>query len=143
VKVLDLWSDSANTDGTLKKDLFTPDNIHLSPAGYAAYASKLEPLLSGQGKSADAKSASTPKHLLLNYVTSTDRPKQAEEMMRSVHDTFVTANGASALQVGSSDSLPAQGSLDRSRHEIEIRPRFGKEAEYSRPLPGGHGKLAA
>jgi lysophospholipase L1-like esterase len=29
----------------LKKDLFTPDNIHLSPAGYAVYAEKLRPLL--------------------------------------------------------------------------------------------------
>ena len=45
VKVLDLWSDFANADGTIKKDLFTPDNIHLSPAGYAVYAEKLKPLL--------------------------------------------------------------------------------------------------
>jgi lysophospholipase L1-like esterase len=45
VKVLDLWSDFTNADGTIKKDLFTPDNIHLSPAGYAVYAEKLKPLL--------------------------------------------------------------------------------------------------
>ena len=45
VKVLDLWSDFANADGTIKKDLFTPDNVHLSPAGYAVYAEKLKPLL--------------------------------------------------------------------------------------------------
>jgi lysophospholipase L1-like esterase len=34
-----------NADGTIKNDLFTPDNIHLSPAGYAVYAAKLKPLL--------------------------------------------------------------------------------------------------
>ncbi|NBV20776.1 MAG: hypothetical protein EBS05_02105 [Proteobacteria bacterium] len=45
VHVLDLWSDFTNADGTLKAPLFTPDNIHLSKAGYATYASKLQPLL--------------------------------------------------------------------------------------------------
>ena len=45
VKVLDLWSDFTNADGTIKKDLFTPDNIHLSPAGYAVYAERLKPVL--------------------------------------------------------------------------------------------------
>jgi platelet-activating factor acetylhydrolase IB subunit beta/gamma len=45
VKVLELWSDFTNADGTIKKDLFTPDNIHLSPAGYAVYAQRLKPLL--------------------------------------------------------------------------------------------------
>jgi lysophospholipase L1-like esterase len=45
VKVLDLWSNFTNADGTIKKDLFTPDNIHLSPAGYAVYAQRLKPLL--------------------------------------------------------------------------------------------------
>ena len=46
VSVLDLTADFTNADGTLNKDLFTPDNIHLSPAGYAVYAEKLKPLLS-------------------------------------------------------------------------------------------------
>jgi lysophospholipase L1-like esterase len=32
----------------LKKDLFTPDNIHLSSAGYAVYAERLRPLLEGK-----------------------------------------------------------------------------------------------
>ena len=45
VKVLDLWSNFTNADGTIKKDLFTPDNIHLSAAGYTVYAEKLKPLL--------------------------------------------------------------------------------------------------
>jgi lysophospholipase L1-like esterase len=45
VKMLDLWSDFTNADGTIKKDLLTPDNIHLSPAGYELYAKRLKPLL--------------------------------------------------------------------------------------------------
>jgi beta-glucosidase len=45
VSVLDLWNDFANSDGTIKKSLFTPDSIHLSPAGYAVYAERLKPLL--------------------------------------------------------------------------------------------------
>jgi beta-glucosidase len=45
VTVIDLWSDFTNADGTIKKSLFMPDNIHLSPAGYAVYAEKLKPLL--------------------------------------------------------------------------------------------------
>jgi beta-glucosidase len=48
VRVLDLTADFTNGDGTLKKDLFTPDHIHLSPAGYAVYAEKLKPLLEGK-----------------------------------------------------------------------------------------------
>ena len=44
VRVLDLWNDFTNTDGTIKKTLFTPDNIHLSLAGYALYADKLRRL---------------------------------------------------------------------------------------------------
>ena len=53
VTVIDLWSDFTNADGTIKKDLFTPDNIHLSLAGYAVYAERLKPLfdkfLGGKG----------------------------------------------------------------------------------------------
>ena len=45
VHVLDLWSDFTNTDGTIKADLFMPDKIHLSLAGYAVYAERLKPLL--------------------------------------------------------------------------------------------------
>jgi len=46
VHVLDLWNDMVNPDGTLKKGLFTPDNIHLTQdGGYELYASKLKPLV--------------------------------------------------------------------------------------------------
>jgi platelet-activating factor acetylhydrolase IB subunit beta/gamma len=50
--VLDLWKDMVNADGTIKKDLFTPDNIHLNPeGGYALYAARLKPLVERlQGK---------------------------------------------------------------------------------------------
>ena len=46
VKVLDLWNDIVNADGTLNKGLFTPDKIHLSQTGgYELYASQLKPLV--------------------------------------------------------------------------------------------------
>jgi beta-glucosidase len=45
IRVLDLTADFLNPDGTIKKALYTPDNIHLSPEGYAAYAARLKPLL--------------------------------------------------------------------------------------------------
>ncbi len=46
VRVLDIWGDMVNADGTLKRELFTPDNIHLSQSGgYKLYAEKLKPLL--------------------------------------------------------------------------------------------------
>lgn len=46
VQVLDLTSDMTNADGTLKKEMFQPDNIHLSQAaGYSLFAEKLKPLV--------------------------------------------------------------------------------------------------
>jgi len=46
VTVLDLWNDMVNADGTLKKDLFKPDNIHLTQdGGYELYARKLKPVV--------------------------------------------------------------------------------------------------
>jgi len=46
VHVLKLWSDFVNADGTLKAELFKPDNIHLNQEdGYELYASKLRPLV--------------------------------------------------------------------------------------------------
>ncbi len=51
--VLDLWNDFTTEDGTIRKDLFTSDSIHLSLAGYAVYAERLKPFfdhfLGGQG----------------------------------------------------------------------------------------------
>lgn len=45
VQVLDLTNDFLNATGALRKDLFTSDNIHLSPAGYDVYSARLKPLL--------------------------------------------------------------------------------------------------
>ena len=50
IRVLDLTADFLNPDGTIKKALYTPDNIHLSPEGYAAYAARLRPLLEATSK---------------------------------------------------------------------------------------------
>jgi platelet-activating factor acetylhydrolase IB subunit beta/gamma len=46
VTVIDLWKDFTSADGSIRKELFTPDNIHLSPDGYAVYAKRLRPLIS-------------------------------------------------------------------------------------------------
>ncbi|MFY7968485.1 MAG: hypothetical protein ACOVNV_05295, partial [Pirellulaceae bacterium] len=43
--ILDLTSDFTQSDGTLKKNLYTADSIHLSMEGYAVYAERLKPLL--------------------------------------------------------------------------------------------------
>ena len=45
VKLLDLTKDFLNPDGTLRAELYLPDKIHLSPAGYETYARSLKPLL--------------------------------------------------------------------------------------------------
>ena len=45
VTMMDLTPDFINKDGRLKKELFTPDNIHLSPSGYDQYARRLKPVL--------------------------------------------------------------------------------------------------
>jgi lysophospholipase L1-like esterase len=45
VRVLDLTSEMTQPDGRLKADLYTPDNIHLSAAGYALYAARLRPVV--------------------------------------------------------------------------------------------------
>lgn len=45
VQLLDLTADLVHADGTLRKELFSPDAIHLAPAGYDRYAAKLRPLL--------------------------------------------------------------------------------------------------
>jgi platelet-activating factor acetylhydrolase IB subunit beta/gamma len=45
LRVLDLWADFTDDTGSLRSELFTADRIHLSPAGYAVYAKRLQPLL--------------------------------------------------------------------------------------------------
>lgn len=45
VSLLDLWRDFTEADGTLHKEFYTADRVHLSPAGYAIYAARLKPLL--------------------------------------------------------------------------------------------------
>ncbi|MEI8017296.1 MAG: hypothetical protein WCH39_03800, partial [Schlesneria sp.] len=46
ITVLDLTSDFTIAEGKLNKELFTPDNVHLSAAGYEIYARRLNPLIS-------------------------------------------------------------------------------------------------
>lgn len=98
LRVLDLWSDFTNADGTIKKDLYTPDSIHLSPAGYAVYAERLKPYLKGLATAPQARAR--PQYLLLNYSTSLHAPHQAQDMMDYVHGTFGAASRASRLKVG-------------------------------------------
>ena len=50
IRVLDLTADFLNADGTIKQALYTPDNIHLSPEGYAAFSARLKPLLEATSK---------------------------------------------------------------------------------------------
>ncbi|MFM8892970.1 MAG: GDSL-type esterase/lipase family protein [Planctomycetia bacterium] len=45
VELLDMTADLVDTDGALRKDLYTADGIHLAAAGYDAYAARLRPLL--------------------------------------------------------------------------------------------------
>jgi platelet-activating factor acetylhydrolase IB subunit beta/gamma len=46
VRLLDIWGDMVNPDGTLKKELFAPDSIHLTQeGGYKLYAERLKPLV--------------------------------------------------------------------------------------------------
>jgi len=46
VHLLDLTADFVNADGTLKKNLYTPDAIHLTQeGGYELYAARLKPLV--------------------------------------------------------------------------------------------------
>lgn len=45
LRVLDLTSDLLHRDGTLRSELYAPDKIHLSDAGYAVYAARLRPVV--------------------------------------------------------------------------------------------------
>lgn len=65
VYVLDLTADLVNADGSLRKELFSSDAIHLVPAGYDRYAAKLRPLLEkilgAGGTDSQPKPAAAPK----------------------------------------------------------------------------------
>ncbi|MBM4081243.1 MAG: hypothetical protein FJ278_16185, partial [Planctomycetes bacterium] len=107
VHVLDLWNDMVNADGTLKKGLFTPDNIHLTQeGGYQLYASRLRPLveklLGGRGSAEAGSATGRPgaQYLLLNYSANPNNPKQSTDIMAYVQEKFGAANRASALKVG-------------------------------------------
>ena len=43
---LDMWTEFESSDGKLKSELYWPDNLHLSPAGYEVWQKTMEPLLS-------------------------------------------------------------------------------------------------
>jgi platelet-activating factor acetylhydrolase IB subunit beta/gamma len=45
VFVLDLWEDFTNDNGSIEKELFTADNIHLTVEGYNVYATRLRPMI--------------------------------------------------------------------------------------------------
>jgi beta-glucosidase len=45
VKIIDLWKDFTNADGTLKTELYSDGHLHLGPAGYEVLASRLKPVL--------------------------------------------------------------------------------------------------
>ncbi len=65
IRLLDIWEDMVNTDGTLKKELFTPDNIHLSQdGGYRLYAEKLKPLLEAFLAGKDVPKSAPKAHII-------------------------------------------------------------------------------
>lgn len=45
VKVLDLWKDFTNEDGTLKVELYSDQRLHLNDSGYDVYLKKLKTLI--------------------------------------------------------------------------------------------------
>ena len=80
VRVLDIWGDLVNADGTVRKELFRPDNIHLSPdGGYQLYAEKLQPLLTAllAGRPVP-KSAPKPGPAAATLPDGDDKPTRAK-----------------------------------------------------------------
>ncbi|MEN9470420.1 MAG: hypothetical protein RL630_2153, partial [Verrucomicrobiota bacterium] len=45
VRVLDLTQSFLNTDGTLKKELYSDGHLHLGPKGYEVFAAALKPVV--------------------------------------------------------------------------------------------------
>ncbi len=113
VFVLDLWNDFTTEDGTIMKDLYTSDNIHLSAAGYAVYAERLEPMI-------DAIFAGKPLPPPFNRpkprdTSSTNTPEPTRSTAKPV---VRTTNAASGVALKSSPVLDYpyhpynQGKLD-------------------------------
>ncbi len=114
VFVLDLWNDFTASDGAIKRELFTADNIHLSPAGYAAYAGRLAPVM-------DAIFTGKP---IVDRVNKPEPPHTAPEVNKSLpkrsdHESSAIAPKAAAGIVLKSTSVLSypyepynQGQLD-------------------------------
>ena len=87
VHVLDLWNDLVNADGTLKKGLFTPDNIHLTQdGGYELYATKLKPLVEALlgGKPVPAPAAKPKRNAEAAPSARASTPASAVAHFRSI-----------------------------------------------------------
>jgi beta-glucosidase len=142
VTVLDLTTDFTNADGTIKKELFTPDNIHLSPAGYAVYAERLRPAL--PKATATAQANTRTQYLLLNYSTSLHAPQQAQDMMSYVRDTFGEANRTSRLEVGVAIIyLHAEGTIRGDGGAFTCGPGADAAVGSTGLDPGRYGGMAA
>jgi hypothetical protein len=93
-----------NADGTLKKDLFTPDNIHLTQdGGYALYAGKLKPLVeailggkppaSPTAKPKRHEEAAPPAPARKPEAPKTSAKSAAATSAKAVHSAQVLTNG--------------------------------------------------
>lgn len=74
VRVLDIWQEMVNGGGTLKKELFSPDNIHLTQeGGYELYARRLKSLVEAllAGKHSDSPKPSLWAMYYAWYETAT------------------------------------------------------------------------
>lgn len=115
LRVLDLWNDFTNSDGTLKKDLFTSDNIHLSSAGYAVYAEKLKPFLNAffSGKQMPVTPSSSTVPSKTSEAPFPEKP--ADSKPRTVFPNAASGARLPAKPVLTYAYLPYnEGKLDRS-----------------------------
>jgi platelet-activating factor acetylhydrolase IB subunit beta/gamma len=97
VRILDIWGDMVNADGTLKKELFTSDNIHLNQeGGYKLYAEKLKPLLE-----AFLAGKEVPKSTPRSYPASAPVPSPTSDAKpaASAQPTQISAEPARAKQI--------------------------------------------
>jgi len=115
VNVLDLWADFTNADGTIKKDLFTPDNIHLSSAGYAVYA-EIEAADRRQYTMKHTATLFAALHLLIalhNPLYAADTPPKKPNVIFILADDLGIGNvgcyGADNYQTPNIDKLAATG----------------------------------